>query len=483
MPGRLSSPGLVFTWLLAIAYTSIQFAGNWVFYSAARCLNVAPTPNPSLTVDIFITAYKESDQLIEQALAAALAVHGPHRTWLLDDRHSQTLAALAAHMGAGYLMRYERTDAKAGNINSALQQTKGDIIAVFDVDHFPEPNFLVRTLGYFNDPRVGFVQCMLMFRNQGESWVARSSAESALDFYYPTSIGADNLGAATMIGTNSLIRRSALASIDGYRAGLADDLATSAALTAAGWEAAYVAEPLAYGLTPPDLPAWFLQQFKWARGVAEVVITSYPRIFHRLNWAQRISYSLRGSYYLFGFFVAAHFALTLIHLYSGDQRVQLVFEDYLLHLFPLTLMVVLVRQTAVHTWNRAETSSSGLLRLLIGAIHLIYATWPIYMIAWVLAIFRIPVSYRPTPKNVNGHFHPLWVAPQFVAMVLLFGAAINGILMPQEERPWLLILFALAQCVPLAVVMVESISEGLSVANHRCPEVASESIKNASEAQ
>src|SRR5690606_40688904 len=61
----------------------------------------------------------------------------------------------------------------------------------------------------------------------------------------------------------ALIRRTALESINGYQPGLAEDLATSLQLQAAGWHSVYVPHPLAPGLAPPDLAAWFVQQFKW----------------------------------------------------------------------------------------------------------------------------------------------------------------------------------------------------------------------------
>ncbi|NIM61665.1 MAG: glycosyltransferase, partial [Acidobacteria bacterium] len=92
-------------------------------------------------------------------------------------------------------------DAKAGNINAALRETDADVIVVFDVDHVPEPQFLERSLGYFEDPEIGFVQVMLTFSNGRTSWFARAAGESCFDFFNPTSMGMDRLGSATLIGS------------------------------------------------------------------------------------------------------------------------------------------------------------------------------------------------------------------------------------------------------------------------------------------
>src|SRR5215210_8599968 len=134
---------------------------------------------------------------------------------------------------------------------------------------------------------------MLTFSNGSESFVARAATETGIEYYNPTSIGADALGGVALVGSNALIRRTALDSIAGYHPGLAEDLATSVALHAAGWQSAYVPEPLAPGLSPPDVPAWFAQQLKWARGVFELLLTVYPRAFSRLTWGQRLSYAVR----------------------------------------------------------------------------------------------------------------------------------------------------------------------------------------------
>ena len=111
--------------------------------------------------------------LVREALTAALALLGTKQVWLLDDGDDPALAELAQQMGSGYLTRAEHGDAKAGNINTALPRTQGDVIAIFDIDHAPKPEFLEKSLGYFRDPQLGFVQVMLTFRNIDESWVAR----------------------------------------------------------------------------------------------------------------------------------------------------------------------------------------------------------------------------------------------------------------------------------------------------------------------
>jgi cellulose synthase (UDP-forming) len=279
--------------------------------------------------------------------------------------------------------------------------------------------------------------------------VARAAGESSLDFYNPTSIGADGIGSATLIGSNALIRRKALEAIGGYRPGLAEDLATSIALHAGGWRSVYVPEPLAPGLAPADVSGWFTQQLKWARGVFHVLLTDYPRLFSRLSWGQRLSYLIRTTYYWIGVVVAVHLAFTVAMLLGGSAVARVSFRDYLTHIAPLALLALLIRQVAICSFRH----SSAPTRLLWRPMLLVYASWPIYTLAWLMALLRVPLSYRPTPKTPAGALNPLWMLPQLMALALLLGGLVHSVFLATESRPSLLLLVALLQSWPLLVLL------------------------------
>ena len=72
---------------------------------------------------------------------------------------------LAATLGARYLTRPDNADAKAGNLNHALQSIDTDLVAVLDADHIARPDFLRNTIGYFDDPELALVQTPQDFYN------------------------------------------------------------------------------------------------------------------------------------------------------------------------------------------------------------------------------------------------------------------------------------------------------------------------------
>jgi cellulose synthase (UDP-forming) len=451
---RLHSP-LMWAWLIGAAmYAGVQVLGNWILYLVARRSEEAPKPPGDLAVDVFVTAYREPYAMIEHTLAAACAMRGNHRTWLLDDGRDPALSALAERYGSGYLTRSDHQGAKAGNLNAALRRTSGDVIVILDCDHTPEPDFLEKSLGYFQDPKIGFVQVMITFGNAAESWVAKAAMETSLEFYNPTYLGANVIGGATMMGSNALIRRAALEGIGGYQAGLAEDLATSIALHAAGWKSAYVAEPLAPGQAPPSFIAWFIQQMKWARGVFELLITVLPRVFRKLTWGQRLSYAVRMTKYWIGPAIGLHlFATIAVLIYASGPFLQ-AFHEYLIRLTPLVLCDVLIRFVALRTWQHPSTPKTSLVR----AVALIYATWPIYLVAWIMAILRLPLSFRSTPKS-SGKLNPFWLLPQATTILLLIVGTFFTVFVGGHRLSVLLFFATLQGCLQLIILAQWLITE------------------------
>jgi cellulose synthase (UDP-forming) len=437
-------PGLI----LSLAYILGQLLPSWLLYLAARPARTVPAWPQDLTVDVFVTAYKEPVAMVEECIAAACAMRGKHETYLLDDGSDPALEALAARYGARYLTRPGGKDAKAGNMNAALPRTNGDIIAIFDIDHIPTPDYLEKSVGHFAVPAIGFVQVMVTFRNGDENWIAQAAGETSLDYYNPTSMGLDAVGGVSKMGTNSLIRRKALEGIGGYRPGLAEDLATSLALHAAGWRSVYVAEPMAPGLAPASISSWFTQQVKWARGVFEVLLAELPRVWKNLPAWQRLCYVVRMTKYWVGPLVAFNLISILVFLWLRavgivGAEASRTMEQYVLLLLVLGAFDVLMRATAMATWRHPTVGRASLWR----AVALVVFTWPVYTLSWLMAVLRLPLAFRSTPKDSGDRLNLTWILPQTLAIGLMLAGIATLFNAPRDiwrEVP-LTLLLALAQ--------------------------------------
>jgi cellulose synthase (UDP-forming) len=171
-----------------------------------------PPPPVGATADVFITTFNEPVEMVMATADAAKRITYPHDTWILDDGDRPELAEAAARHGVGYITRSRSwadkpNHAKAGNLNNALFETRGEYILVLDADQVPEPPILDRTLGYFRDPEMALVQTPQYFHNVPFSDPLGSQAPL---FYGPIQQGKDGWNAAYFCGTNAVLRREAL---------------------------------------------------------------------------------------------------------------------------------------------------------------------------------------------------------------------------------------------------------------------------------
>ncbi|MEO5778828.1 MAG: glycosyltransferase family 2 protein [Arthrobacter oryzae] len=164
------------------------------------------------TVDVLIATYNEPLDLVMTTALAAKRITYPHSTWILDDGDRAELQDLAVRHGIGYVTRSAEwvgmpRHAKAGNLNNALLQTDGEFLLILDADQIPAPDILDKTLGYFNNRRVGLVQTPQYFTNVPADDPLGSQAPL---FYGPIQQGKDGWNAAYFCGSNALLRREAL---------------------------------------------------------------------------------------------------------------------------------------------------------------------------------------------------------------------------------------------------------------------------------
>ncbi|SCY88829.1 glycosyltransferase [Paracoccus tibetensis] len=130
--------------------------------SIRECVEEGDAPDRPVAVDIFFTTYDEEIDLVRLGIRDALALRYPHaidlRIHILDDGRRPEMAAMASAEGVGYITRSTNLGFKAGNLRNALEATSGDFVVICDADTRPLPTLLERTLGYFRDPDVAWVQ-------------------------------------------------------------------------------------------------------------------------------------------------------------------------------------------------------------------------------------------------------------------------------------------------------------------------------------
>jgi cellulose synthase (UDP-forming) len=247
------------------------------------------------SVDVFIPTYNEPIEVLEKTITGALCLDYPHaKIWVLDDGRRPWLKHFCETKGVGYLNRPDNVHAKAGNINHALTQTNGDFIAIFDADFVPQPNFLMRTIGFFEDPRIGVVQLPHAFYNpdpmQANLALRKSLPDEQRFFFDVIMPSRDAWDAAFCCGSNSVTRRAALDSIGGRlpTQSITEDMLLSMTLLRQGYVTRYLSEKHAFGLAPETIEAFFVQRQRWARGAIQILYLAHGPFGPGLTLMQRL---------------------------------------------------------------------------------------------------------------------------------------------------------------------------------------------------
>ena len=399
-PGRIASLPLFFLFTFVAWFSAIRMIANWFALAHVARPRHRP-PVPGLAVDVITTAAPgEPMEIFRATLPAMVQIRYPHATYLLDDSHRDELRTLSEELGIRYIRRdTPGKGGKAGNVNHGLALASGEFVAIFDPDHVPSPEFLDRILGYFDDPRVGFVQAAQAYRNQCDSLVARGAAEQTYELYGPTLMGLHGLGAPLLFGCHTTFRRAALDSIGGYAIHNAEDLRTCMRLYARKWKGEYVPEILARGLAPADLVVFLRQQYRWAHSVFDLFFRDYWRLLRRWTFYQGAAFFAVGTYYFVGTAILISLVLPLIFLGTGWGAVTSTTQSFLAHLAPLILVNFAIRRFAQRFLLSREERGWHL----AGTVML-FASCFAHAAGLIAALRNVRVPYIVTAKG--GSFSP-----------------------------------------------------------------------------
>ena len=279
-----------------------------LFFYSVWDTRPAPLPQDDVqrTVDVFVPSYNEPVWMVRRTLVGALGIRHPHTTWLLDDGRRPEMAALARELGCGYITRDDNAGAKAGNLNNALRQTSGELVAVFDADHVPLASFLDRVAGYFADPRLAFVQTPQEYYNVDSfqhlgTRPGRGAWHEQSLFYRVIQPGKSRRNAAFFCGSCGVMRRAALEEVGGFATEtITEDLHTSMRIHARGWKSLYHNEVLALGLAAQTATPYHLQRLRWGQGTMQALRCEGVLRMRGLSLHQRVNYLASALHYFDG---------------------------------------------------------------------------------------------------------------------------------------------------------------------------------------
>jgi cellulose synthase/poly-beta-1,6-N-acetylglucosamine synthase-like glycosyltransferase len=196
---------------------------------------------------------------------------------IIDERvHYWSRKGITIHL----LRRKDRTGFKAGALGYGLIKANGEFIAIFDADFLPTPDFLLRTVPCFSDPKIGMVQARWGFLNTEHSWLTvvqslllgqHFSIEHFVRFRRGLFFNFN--------GTAGIWRRQAIESAGGWQSDtVTEDLDLSYRAQLAGWRFIYCDDLVVSSELPATLAAFRSQQQRWAKGSVQTAKKVLPRL-------------------------------------------------------------------------------------------------------------------------------------------------------------------------------------------------------------
>jgi cellulose synthase/poly-beta-1,6-N-acetylglucosamine synthase-like glycosyltransferase len=293
-----------FDWIILIVYFAIL--GTLAVYGAYRIKQVidfwryrkfvpeplarfteAELPRITVQLPLFNELY-----VVDRLLKAVTAIEYPREKLeiqVLDDSTDETVkvaeAAVAKYAEEGfdihYIHRSDRTGFKAGALENGNKSAKGDLLAIFDADFVPKPDCLRKLVDFFTDPMVGCAQMRWSHINGQYNLLTRLQT-IMLDGHFVVEQTTRNRtgGFFNFNGTAGIWRRQAIDMSGGWQHDtLTEDTDLSFRAQLMGWKFVYLLDEEAPAEIPVEINAFKAQQRRWAKGVMQVGLKLYPRIW------------------------------------------------------------------------------------------------------------------------------------------------------------------------------------------------------------
>ena len=299
-------------------------------------------------VDVLICTYNESLQLLEKTIIASTQMAYPKnkfKVYVCDDGRRDELKALCKKYGVNYITREDNKGAKAGNINNALKYIKGDLFLVLDADMIPKKEFLQKTIGYFEDENLAFVQTPQCYYNKDmyQSNLKKYIPNEQDFFMRDVQEARAYRGAVLHVGTNAVFRRKFIDEIGGYpTCSITEDMAVGKLLQAKGYDSIFINKVLVLGLSASTFGELVKQRDRWCRGNIQVFKHYNPFILKGLTPAQRICY-VDGVLYWFSNLIKMFYIIVpILFLSTGIHFVESGFAELLNMTIPYILVQIFI---------------------------------------------------------------------------------------------------------------------------------------------
>jgi 1,2-diacylglycerol 3-beta-glucosyltransferase len=276
------------------------------YVGRSRPIVTALAPDAVLPIVTLMVAAKNEEAVVDRLVDQLCNLDYPtdrYEVWFVNDastdRTAERLDDLADRYGNLHVVHREpgALGGKSGALNQIFSRTLGEFIVVFDADAQIAPDFLRRSLGAFDRPKVGAVQLRKAIiqaetpqhPDRHNFWIQGQQAEMALDaFMRQQQIGIGGIG--ELRGNGQLVRRKALEDCGGWNEEtITDDLDLTLRLHLHDWDIECLTAPAVYEEGVTGVVALWHQRSRWAEGGYQRYLDYWRMLLkNRLGWMKSI---------------------------------------------------------------------------------------------------------------------------------------------------------------------------------------------------
>lgn len=404
--------------LLIFFYSVLQLslAVAYIKNKRKKTVDVAPIYDPATTpkVTIQLPMYNElyvAERIIE-TIAAFDYPSDKLQIQVLDDSTDETkdviakkVAEVAARgINIQHIHRVDRTGYKAGALDAAMDRVESDFIAIFDADFIPDPDWLTKTMPYFQDQKIGVVQTRWGHINKSYSLLTELQA-FGLNGHFAIEQGGRNSAGhfINFNGTGGIWRKECIEDAGGWEHDtLTEDLDLSYRAQIKGWKFKYLEDVIAPAELPITMSALKSQQHRWMKGGAECFRKMWKTLLTAKNVkfmdrVHGISHLFNSSVFIFILLVAL---LSLVVLQIKDSFSDLNFVIQYMGVFLISTVFLMV-----YYWNAYRDKTDNLFKSLINFVGRFFQFLIVSMglslsnmVAVIEGYMGIKSSFVRTPK-------------------------------------------------------------------------------------
>lgn len=347
-----------------------------------------------INIDVLITTYNEEVELVRLSIIDAKKLRSPDnvniKIYVLDDGNRAEMRSIAAEENVEYITRSCNVGFKAGNLTNGMLYSYGDFIVICDADTRLFPDFISKTLGFFRDPSVAWVQTPQWFYDLHPGVTPSQFGISSFGkighivgtclekifkvkkvmtdpFYSDSSTFFELIlrrrnaqNASFCCGAASIHRREALYQVavehyinqvnesnksnqifSPFKFHISEDIYTSSLIHASKkkkWKSIFYPEVLCKMLSPQDFQSRCKQLYRYATGTLDFAFKELPFKKSGMSFGQKLLYFTTFYSYISSIWHLIFLIAPIFYLFTEIAPVGTTYQDFLKHLIPYVLI-------------------------------------------------------------------------------------------------------------------------------------------------